>query len=122
MKIGKYLLNVLVFVRVCSFSGISFTLTLLLVCLYCAETNSDRRLKDDTKQVGRSPSGIPIYTFKYRDDMADFLRDGVDTNSVYIGAMAQDLLDLVPEAVMTNPKTGYYDIDYSMIDVDFRKV
>ena len=54
--------------------------------------------------------------------MADFLRDGVDANSVYIGAMAQDLLDLVPEAVVTNPKTGYYDVDYSMIDVDFLKV
>ena len=54
--------------------------------------------------------------------MADFLRDGVDTNSVYIGAMAQDLLDIVPEAVVTNPKTGYYDVDYSMIDIDFRKV
>jgi len=93
-----------------------------LYSLHCAETNSDRRLKDNIKQVGRSPSGIPIYTFKYRDDMADFLRDGVDTNSVYIGAMAQDLLDLVPEAVMTNPKTGYYDVDYSMIDIDFRKV
>ena len=38
--------------------------------------------------------------------MADFLRDGVDTNSVYIGAMAQDLLDIVPDAVATNPKTG----------------
>ena len=54
--------------------------------------------------------------------MADFLRDGVDTNSVYIGAMAQDLLNIVPEAVVTNPKTGYYDVDYSMIDIDFRKV
>jgi len=94
------------------------------VCLYCTETNSDRRLKDNIKQVGRSPSGIPIYTFKYRADMAAFLRvrDGVDTNSVYIGAMAQDLLDIVPEAVKTNPKTGYYDVDYSKIDIDFRKV
>ena len=92
--------------------------------LHCAETNSDRRLKDNIEQVGRSPSGIPIYTFKYRDDMAAFLRlrDGVDTNSVYIGAMAQDLLDIVPEAVVINPKTGYYDVDYSMIDIDFRKV
>lgn len=83
---------------------------------------SDRRLKDNIKQVGRSTLGIPIYTFKYRDDMAEFLRDGVDTSSVYIGAMAQDLLDLVPEAVKTNPETGYYAVDYSMIDVDFRKV
>jgi len=90
--------------------------------LHCAETNSDRRLKDNIKEVGRSPSGIPIYTFKYRDDMADFLRDDVDTNSVYIGAMAQDLLDIVPKAVATNPKTGYYDVDYSMIDIDFRKI
>ena len=54
--------------------------------------------------------------------MADFLRDDVDTNSVYIGAMAQDLLDIFPKAVATNPKTGYYDVDYSMIDIDFRKI
>ena len=46
----------------------------------------------------------------------------MDTNSVYIGAMAQDLLDIVPEAVVTNPETGYYAVDYSKIDVDFRKV
>ena len=127
MKIGKYLLilvcNRYEFVLICAVY-ISFTLPLLLVlvCLYCAETNSDRRLKDDIEQVGRSPSGIPIYTFKYRDDMADFLRDDVDTNSVYIGAMAQDLLDIFPKAVATNPKTGYYDVDYSMIDIDFRKI
>ena len=81
--------------------------------------NSDRRLKDNIEQVGISPSGIPVYTFKYRNDKADFLGDSVDTNSVYIGAMAQDLLDIVPEAVVINPNTGYYAVDYSKIDVDF---
>ena len=124
MKIGKYLLNVLMMSSLWLFVGAHLIVlySFTRVSLHCAETNSDRRLKDNIKQVGRSPSGIPIYTFKYRDDMADFLRDDVDTNTVYIGAMAQDLLDIVPEAVVTNPKTGYYDVDYSKIDIDFRKV
>jgi len=86
------------------------------------DDGSDRRLKENIKQVGRSPSGISIYTFKYRDDMAGFLKDNVDTNSVYLGVMAQELLDIAPEAVVTNPATGYYAVDYSKIDVDFRKV
>lgn len=30
---------------------------------------SDERLKEDIKYIGKSPSGIPTYTFKYRSGM-----------------------------------------------------
>ena len=76
---------------------------------------SDIRLKEDIHLLGESAAGIPVYSFKYRDDMKDYLRENVDTQST------QDLLHLAPEAVNVDP-SGYYSVDYSMIDVDFIKL
>ena len=43
----------------------------------------------------------------------------VDTESVYVGVMAQDLLDMkISEVVSRSPTSGYYSVDYSKIDVD----
>ena len=86
----------------------------------CTECDSDIRLKKDIHRLGESPSGIPVYSFKYREDMKDVLQNE-DTTSVYFGAMAQDLLELAPEAVRVGPN-GYYSVDYSKIDVDFIKL
>jgi hypothetical protein len=70
---------------------------------------SDRRLKRDICRVGTSPSGIPVYTFRYRW-----------SEVWYAGAMAQDLLTLKPQAVR---KLGaYYQVDYDQIDVQFEKL
>jgi hypothetical protein len=70
---------------------------------------SDARLKLAITPVGASPSGIPRYTFTYRDDPAA---------TRYHGAMAQDLLKTHPHAVLTDD-SGYYKVDYALIDVDF---
>ena len=67
---------------------------------------SDIRLKEDIELVGQSPSGINIYNFKYK---------GVD--GFYQGVMAQE----VPWARETN-SAGYYMVDYSKVDVAFRKL
>jgi uncharacterized caspase-like protein len=68
---------------------------------------SDRRLKRDIRQIATSPSGIPVYTFRYKW-----------SEVCYIGAMAQDLLRLRPAAVS---KVGaYYQVDYDGIDVPFQ--
>jgi len=70
---------------------------------------SDMRLKRDICRVGASPSGIPVYTFRYKW-----------SDVWYIGAMAQDLLRLKPEAVR---KVGaYYQVDYSRIDAPFEPI
>jgi len=69
---------------------------------------SDARLKSDIEQVGVSPSGIPVYHFGY---------DGVDGR--FQGVMAQDLLELAPEAVIQH-ETGAMIVDYSKIDVSFK--
>ena len=78
---------------------------------------SDKRLKTDIHRIGISPSGIPVYTWKYREEVGD-LDQNVDTKGTYFGAMAQDLLELAPNAVLKNPLDGYYRVNYSKIDVD----
>jgi uncharacterized caspase-like protein len=70
---------------------------------------SDRRLKRDVCRVGTSASGLPVYTFRYKASAG-----------WYVGAMAQDLLRLKPEAVS---KVGaYYQVDYGRIDVPFAPI
>ena len=67
---------------------------------------SDVRLKEDIQLVGKSPSGINIYRFKYKH-----------TDGTYQGVMAQE----VPQArQMTD--TGFYMVDYSKLDVEFRRL
>ena len=67
---------------------------------------SDARLKEDIKLVGKSPLGINIYSFKYKQSAG-----------TYEGVMAQE----VPWArEMTD--TGYYMVDYSKVDVEFRRL
>jgi hypothetical protein len=67
---------------------------------------SDRRLKRDIRRVGTSPSGLPIYTFRY-----------LWSDTTYRGVMAQDMLRLRPQAV--HRLGGYYWVDYSVLDVKF---
>ena len=66
---------------------------------------SDRRLKTDIKRIATSPSGLPIYSFRY-----------VSGGPTYVGVLAQDVLKVRPEAVRTGP-SGYLTVDYDMIDV-----
>jgi hypothetical protein len=67
---------------------------------------SDERLKKDIKVIGKSPSGINIYEFKYKH-----------TLGTWQGVMAQE----VPWA-RTMTDTGYYMVDYSKVDVEFRRL
>tara|TARA_R100000988_G_scaffold34748_1_gene17442 strand:- start:944 stop:1864 length:921 start_codon:yes stop_codon:yes gene_type:complete len=69
---------------------------------------SDRRLKKNINLIGKSPSGINIYSFEYKNSMF-----GTGT---YQGVMA----DEVPHAVVSN--NGYDMVDYSLVDVDFKQI
>lgn len=75
-------------------------------------TTSDIRLKENIKIIGASDSGIPVYNFSYIND---------PEGTIYQGAMAQDLLVLCPESVVIG-ENGYYAVDYSLIDIDFKAV
>ena len=68
---------------------------------------SDIRLKENITRTGISKSGIPIYTFNYKND-----------DQLWSGTMAQDLLKLGREDTVAIMDNGYYGVYYDMIDVD----
>jgi hypothetical protein len=67
---------------------------------------SDIALKNNINLIGKSPSGINIYTFTYKGD-----------DKVYQGVMAHE----VPHASIFNTD-GYLIVDYSKVDVEFKRV
>ena len=68
---------------------------------------SDARVKENITRTGASESGIPIYTFNYKD-----------SNKLWSGTMAQDLLNLGRKDAVKMMDNGYYGVDYNKIDVD----
>jgi len=72
------------------------------------KVSSDIRLKENIIYLGKSISGIPIYTFNY-----------IGRKEEYMGTMAQDLIKLGRiDAVKLN-NDGYYSVYYNKIDVNF---
>jgi hypothetical protein len=67
---------------------------------------SDIRLKENIYRVGVSRSGIPIYTFSYKN-----------SKDVWSGTMAQDLISMGREDAVVMTDSGYYAVYYDMIDV-----
>ena len=70
---------------------------------------SDRRLKENIQKIGESISGLGIYKFNY-----------IGKAKQYIGAMADEVIKVVPEAVVTMDN-GYLGVNYNLIDVDFKE-
>ena len=71
---------------------------------------SDRELKKNIKLVSKSPSGLPIYTFEYINTKFG--------EGVYQGVMS----DEIPQEAVVKHPDGYDTVDYSMIDVEFKKL
>jgi hypothetical protein len=71
---------------------------------------SDRRLKNIIRKIGTSDLGINIYEFTYK----------FDPNTIYQGVMAQELIGKFDSALIMD-KNGIYSVDYSKIDVEFKK-
>lgn len=67
--------------------------------------SSDRRLKENVVVVGEHELGIPIYEYNYTFEPATSRRRGV---------MAQDLQEVMPEAVIETD-SGYLAVNYGMI-------
>ena len=68
---------------------------------------SDRRLKKDIKLIGLSPTGLKIYTFKYKN-----------SEDSYQGVMS----DEIPSYAVVKNTDGYDMVDYSKLDVEFKKI
>tara|TARA_R110000796_G_scaffold233209_1_gene351694 strand:+ start:10017 stop:10991 length:975 start_codon:yes stop_codon:yes gene_type:complete len=71
---------------------------------------SSRKLKENISLIGKSPSGINIYKFEYKDKS---MGDGV-----YQGVMA----DEVSKDVVVKHPDGYDMVNYNKIDVEFIKI
>ena len=71
---------------------------------------SDIRLKTDIEKVGIAANGLPLYNFRY-----------IGGAVVYRGVMAQDVLEVFPEAVTTMPN-GYLGVRYDMLGLRMTRV
>lgn len=72
---------------------------------------SDYRVKTNISRMGKSDSGINVYTFEYFD------RPGI----IYKGVMAQELIGTQYENALVI-KDNLYHVNYSLIDVKFEMV
>lgn len=66
---------------------------------------SDSRLKTDVERVGTTVYGLPLYSFRYTGMPERFE-----------GVMAQDVLEVMPEAVVTGAD-GFYRVNYARLGV-----
>ena len=71
---------------------------------------SDRRLKQNITQIGKSASGLNIYTFEYID------------KSFGEGTWQGVMSDEIPEIAVIKGDDGYDRVDYSKLDVTFKKI
>ena len=78
--------------------------------IYGGFKDSDRRLKENIQKIGESISGLGIYKFNY-----------IGKAKQYIGAMADEVIKVVPEAALLRPD-GLYAVNYNLIDVTFKEV
>lgn len=69
---------------------------------------SDRRLKTDLVHVGKTPNGLPVYTYRY-----------IGGTERFSGVLAQDVLkrpDLAHAVV--KGQSGYLGVDYAALDLN----
>ena len=68
---------------------------------------SDRKLKKNIKLIGKSPSGLNIYSFEYKDK-----------KGIYQGVMS----DEIPREAVIKHTDGFDRVDYSKLDVEFKLI
>jgi hypothetical protein len=77
---------------------------------------SDKQVKENIEIVGKSESGIPIVEFNYIEGI------GFNEKIRYRGVIAQDVVNIKPEAVIMDKTLGLLEVDYSKIDVKMEVV
>ena len=76
---------------------------------YYGAKTSDKRLKTNIKKVGQLPSGLPTYTWDWKEEFKHLVG-----NQPTLGVIAQEAMELFPEAVSMHAD-GYLQVDYSRI-------
>jgi hypothetical protein len=77
----------------------------LSVCADDELPPSDVRLKTDIEQVGTTVYGLPLFHFRYKSGPERFE-----------GVMAQDVLQVMPEAVVLGDD-GFYRVNYGRLGI-----
>tara|TARA_R100001463_G_scaffold16933_1_gene43701 strand:+ start:4451 stop:5368 length:918 start_codon:yes stop_codon:yes gene_type:complete len=71
---------------------------------------SDRRLKKNINKIGKSPSGLNIYSFEY-------------INPKYGKGLFQGVMsDEIPKEAVVLMENGYDAVNYNMLDVEFKQI
>jgi len=78
--------------------------------LGAAAIMSDIRTKEHIKQVGFLPNGLSVYEYEYKPKWKDKAGHGK-----FIGVMAQEVEQVMPEAVITRPD-GYKMVNYGVLN------
>jgi len=63
---------------------------------------SDERLKENIKKVGKTDKGDNLYLYNYKGN-----------STPQVGVMAQEIEKTNPDAVVTDPKSGYKMVNYA---------
>jgi hypothetical protein len=80
-------------------------------CYFCDQKPSDISFKENVNLIGKSPLGINIYQFNY-----------IGEDGLYEGIIAQELIGTEYESALSINDEGKYLVDYSKIDVEFKKL
>jgi hypothetical protein len=73
---------------------------------------SDIRMKENIKQIHWMPNGLPVYEYEYKAEFKDHPLAG---HGKFVGVMAQEVEQVMPEAVITN-SDGYKMVNYGVLN------
>jgi hypothetical protein len=84
-----------------------FIIGLILFLICFGPIISDIRVKRDIVQVGRLPSGLGLYRYRYKW-----------SDEIYVGVLAQEVAKVAPAAVRRG-LDGYLRVNYRRLDLKF---
>ena len=73
---------------------------------------SDIRMKENIEKVGKMANGLNVYTYEYKPE---FRNDPFAGHGKHIGVMAQEVEEIMPEAVITR-LDGYKMVNYGALN------
>ena len=81
---------------------------------------SDARLKTNLVKVGDKEEGVPLYEFNFRNVPIKSI--DLNTTSRFRGVLAQDLLETDAADAVSINDTGFYEVDYNLLSINFAKL
>jgi len=92
---------------------------------YCnGNKPSDKKLKKNIKYSHTLSRGFKIYTFEFIDEFVTAQKDidNEDYSGKWQGVLAQDLLDTEYENCLNLREDGYFEVDYTKLNLEFKKI